>query len=162
MDKRVVETSAVVITLDNLNLKDGCIKVIGKGDKERIVPIGKFVQMELLHFIEKVRPQPYGRDYDRLFLSRGGKPITVNTVKLVFSKLAKSSGVNRLHAHLCRHTFAVNYLLNGDDIFSLREILGHNTLEMVNHYLHFTSSQITAQPHKYSPMDRMQEKESWE
>lgn len=152
-------SEAAGITLDNLNLKDGYIKIMGKGDKERIVPIGKFVQMELLHYIEKVRPQPYGRDYDKLFLSRGGKPITVNTVKLVFSRLAKSSGVNRLHAHLCRHTFAINYLLNGGDIFSLREILGHTTLEMVNDYLHFTSSQITSQHRKYSPMDRMQEKE---
>ena len=159
LDSGLRASEAAGITLDNLNLKDGYIKVMGKGDKERIVPIGKFVQMELLHYIEKVRPQPYYSDCDKLFLSRGGKPITVNTVKLVFSRLAKSSGVNRLHAHLCRHTFAINYLLNGGDIFSLREILGHTTLEMVNHYLHFTSSQITAQHHKYSPMDRMQEKE---
>ncbi len=159
LDSGLRASEAAGITLDNLNLKDGYIKVTGKGDKERIVPIGKFVQMELMHYIEKVRPQPYGRDYDRLFLSRGGKPITVNTVKLVFSRLSRSSGVNRLHAHLCRHTFAINYLLNGGDIFSLREILGHTTLEMVNHYLHFTSSQITAQHRKYSPMDRMQEKE---
>lgn len=159
LDSGLRASEAAGITLDNLNLKDGYIKVIGKGDKERIVPIGKFVQMELLHYIEKVRPQPYYSDCDKLFLSRGGKPITVNTVKLVFSRLARSSGVNRLHAHLCRHTFAINYLLNGGDIFSLREILGHTTLEMVNHYLHFTSSQITAQHHKYSPMDRMQEKE---
>lgn len=160
LDSGLRASEAAGITLDNLNLKDGYIKVVGKGDRERVVPIGKFVQMELLHYIEKVRPQPYGMDYDRLFLSRGGKPITVNTVKLVFSRLARSSGVNRLHAHLCRHTFAINYLLNGGDIFSLREILGHSTLEMVNHYLHFTSSQITAQHRKYSPMDRMQEKEN--
>jgi integrase/recombinase XerD len=46
--------------------------------------------------------------------------------------------------------------MNGGDIFSLREILGHTTLEMVNHYLRFTSSQITAQHHKYSPMDKLQ------
>jgi len=149
----------VNLKMDDVHMDEGYLKVLGKGDKERIVPIGKFVQMELLHYIEKIRPQPYGSDYDKLFLSRGGKPITVNTVKLVFSRLARSSGVNRLHAHLCRHTFAINYLLNGGDIFSLREILGHTTLEMVNNYLHFTSSQITAQHHKYSPMDRMQEKE---
>jgi len=158
LDSGLRVSEAAGITLDNLNLKDGYIKVTGKGDKERIVPIGKFVQMELLHYIEKVRPQPYGRDYDKLFLSWGGKPITANTVKLVFSRLARGSGINRLHAHLCRHTFAINYLLNGGDIFSLREILGHTTLDMVNHYLHFTSSQITAQHRKYSPMDRMQEK----
>jgi len=142
------------ITLSNLNLKDGYIRTTGKGDKERIVPIGKFVQMELLHYIEKIRPQVYCDDCNNLFLSQGGRPMTLNTVKMVFSKLARSSGVNRLHAHLCRHTFAINYLLNGGDIFSLKEILGHTTLDMVNHYLHFTSSQITAQHHKYSPMDK--------
>ena len=67
--------------------------------------------------------------------------------------------MKKLHAHLCRHTFAINYLLNGGDIFSLKEILGHTTLDMVNHYLHFTSSQITNQHHKFSPMDKLQEVE---
>ena len=132
--------------MDNLNLKDGCIKVIGKGAKERIVPIGKFVQMELLHYIEKVRPQPYGSDYNKLFLSRGGKPITSNTLKLVFSRMANKSGIKRLHAHLCRHTFAINYLLNGGDIFSLKSILGHTSLDMVNNYIHFTSTRKAEKP----------------
>jgi len=130
---------------------------MGKGAKERIVPIGKFVQMTIWNYIDKVRPEPISLDYNNLFLTQGGKPITVNTVKLLFSRLSKRSGVERLHAHLCRHTFAINYLLNGGDIFSLREILGHTTLDMVNHYLHFTSSQITAQHDKYTPMDKLQE-----
>lgn len=143
------------ITMSHINLKDGFIKVMGKGAKERVVPIGKFVQMNLWRYLDHFRPNT-SEGCDKLFLSRSGKPITVNTIKLVFSRLAKSSGVTRLHAHLCRHTFAINYLLNGGDIFSLREILGHTTFEMVNHYLHFTSSQITAQHHKYSPMDRFQ------
>ena len=144
------------ITLGQFNSKEGYIKVMGKGAKERIVPVGEFVKMTLWHYIEKVRPEPVGPENDRLFLSREGKPITVNTIKLIFTRLAKGSGVNRLHAHLCRHTFAINYLLNGGDIFSLKEILGHTTLDMVNHYLHFTGSQITAQHHKYSPMDKLQ------
>jgi len=129
--------------LEQLNLKDGYIKVMGKGSKERVVPIGKFVQMTILNYLNNVRPKFMKGDCNNLFLSPIGKPITVNTIKLMFSRLAKSSGVKRLHAHLCRHTFAINYLLNGGDIFSLKEILGHTTLEMVNHYLHFTSSQIT-------------------
>lgn len=129
---------------------------MGKGSKERIVPIGKYVQMTLWHYVDKVRPKPFSGDCDNLFLSREGKPITVNTIKLMFSRLARASGVKRLHAHLCRHTFAINYLMNGGDIFSLREIVGHTTLDMVNHYLHFTSTQITEQHHKYSPMDKLQ------
>ena len=144
------------IILGNLNLTDGYIKVMGKGSKERIVPIGKYVRRVLWDYIDKVRLKPASPDISNLFLTTDGKSITANTVKLLFTRLAKSSGIKRLHAHLCRHTFAINYLLNGGDIFSLREILGHTTLDMVNHYLHFTSSQITAQHHKYSPMDKLQ------
>ncbi len=129
---------------------------MGKGAKERVVPIGKYVSMKLWHYVDRVRPRPTISGCDNLFLSRGGKPITANAIKLVFSRLAKSSGVERFHAHLCRHTFAINYLLNGGDIFSLKEILGHTTLAMVSHYLHFTSSQITDKHHKYSPMDKLQ------
>ena len=140
------------IKLANLNLKDGFVKVLGKGAKERTVPIGQYVRRVLLNYFENVRPQ---REANHLFLSPAGKPVTANAIKLIFARLARKSGVKRLHAHLCRHTFATNYLLNGGDIFSLKEILGHTTFEMVNHYLHFTSSQITAQHHKYSPMDRL-------
>lgn len=143
------------ITLGNMNLKDGYIKVMGKGSKERVVPVGKYTVTILWDYVQNVRPEPLP-DYDRLFLTVGGQSITVNTVKLLFSRLARSCGIKRLHAHLCRHTFAINYLLNGGDIFSLKEILGHTTLEMVNHYLHFTNHQITSQHHKYSPMDKLQ------
>jgi site-specific recombinase XerD len=157
LDTGLRVSEAANITLSRLNVKDGYIKVMGKGSKERIVPIGKYVQLTSFSYIDKARPKPSDPDYNYLFLSRGGKPITPNTIKLVFSRLAKKSGINRLHAHLCRHTFAINYLLNGGDIFSLKEILGHATLDMVNHYLHFTSAQIVVQHHKYSPMDKLQE-----
>jgi site-specific recombinase XerD len=155
LDTGLRASEIVGIKLSGLNLEKGNIKVMGKGAKERIVPIGKFVQGILWHYIDEVRPK-LAENPDELFLAKKGMPITVNTIKLMFSRLARDSGIRRLHAHLCRHTFAINYLLNGGDIFSLREILGHTTLEMVNHYLHFTSAQITEQHHKYSPMDRLQ------
>jgi len=148
------------IALEQLDLEKGFVKVMGEGSKERIAPIGEYVKMTLWAYINKVRPEPTAAGCDNLFLSTTGEPISANTIKLVFSRLAKNSGVKRLHAHLCRHTFAINYLLNGGDIFSLREILGHTTLEMVNHYLHFTRSQLTAQHHKYSPMDKLHKQQS--
>jgi len=156
LDTGLRASEAASITLSNLNLTDGYIKVMGKGSKERIVPIGKYIQMTLWTYIDKVRPESSSSDCNNLFLTRSGKSITVNTIKLFFSRLAKSSGIGKLHAHICRHTFAINYLLNGGDIFSLKVILGHTTLDMVNHYLHFTSSQITDQHRKYSPMDKLQ------
>jgi len=80
--------------------------------------------------MRKIRPEPASNGCDTLFLSHHGIAITANAIKLTFSRLSAKSGVNKLHAHLCRHTFAINYLLNGGDIFSLKEILGHTTLEI--------------------------------
>jgi site-specific recombinase XerD len=142
------------ITLDDVNLSQGSIRVVEKGAKERAVPIGRFVTGLLIHYIDEVRPKLNSKGSEYLFLSKDGNQMTANAIKLMFSRLAKKSGIIRLHAHLCRHTFAINYLLNGGDIFSLKEILGHSTLEMVNHYLHFTQAQISNQHRKYSPMDR--------
>ncbi|MGB2814345.1 MAG: tyrosine-type recombinase/integrase [Dehalococcoidales bacterium] len=145
------------IRMDHISLETGLIKVMGKGSRERIVPIGKFVQLTLLEYIKRIRPGLGQTDTDHLFLSSGGRPLSVNTVKLLFQRLKKSTGISKLHAHLCRHTFAINYLMNGGDIFSLKEILGHRSLDMVNHYLHFTSHQIAIQHHKFSPMDRLRD-----
>ena len=83
------------------------------------------------------------------------KPLTENSMKLMFTRLAKRSGVYRLDAHLCRHTFATRFLINGGDVFSLQQILGHSTLEMVRHYVNLASSHIAIQHQKYSPLDRI-------
>ena len=154
LDSGLRESELAGIIVDNVDLTDGFIKVMGKGRKERIVPIGKQTRMILFSYINKERMELNLHDSNFLFLSSRGTPITANAIKLMFSRLAKTSGVRRLHCHLCRHTFATNYLLNGGDIFSLKEILGHTTFEMVNRYVHFTNSQITHQHHKYSPMDK--------
>ena len=154
LDSGLRESELAGILLNNVDLNNGFIKVMGKGQKERIVPIGKQTRMVLFSYINKERMELNSHDSNFLFLSSRSTPITANAIKLMFSRLAKTSGVRRLHCHLCRHTFATNYLLNGGDIFSLKEILGHTTFEMVNRYLHFTNSQITQQHHKYSPMDK--------
>ena len=152
---RVAEVAS--ITLANLNLADGYVKVMGKGSKERIVPLGSYVCKVLWSYIDKSRPKPRVPNRNSLFLSAAGDSISTNTLKLMFTRLEKTSGIKRLHAHLCRHTFATNYLLAGGDIYSLKEILGHSTLEMVVHYLHFTNQQVTTLQHRFSPMDRLQD-----
>ena len=126
---------------------------MGKGNKERVVPIGTVAQKALLRYIYHSRPESNNVDY--LFLTLDGYHLGINGLKLMLSRLAARSGVERLHAHLCRHTFAVNYLLNGGDVFSLQQILGHSSLDMVRNYLTLTSSDIKNQHHRFSPMDRM-------
>lgn len=146
----------VNLTTGDADLEKGYLKVMGKGGKERIVPVGSSVQKILQRYVYHFRPEPSHLTVDNVFLTIEGKPLTINGVKLLFSRLAKKSGVKRLHVHLCRHTFATNYLLNGGDVFSLQQILGHSTLEMVRHYVTLAASQVTVQHRKFSPVDRME------
>jgi site-specific recombinase XerD len=123
------------LKMDDVNMNDGLLKVIGKGKKERIVPMGGNAQRALQRYLFRYRPNSFNPGIDNVFLSVVGKPLTENSVKLIFSRLARKSGVVRLHAHLCRYTFATRFLVNGGDVFTLQQILGHSTLEMVRHYV---------------------------
>ncbi|MDI6815330.1 MAG: tyrosine-type recombinase/integrase, partial [Dehalococcoidales bacterium] len=141
--------------LQDVNIEGGYLKVMGKGGKERIVPFGASVQKALLRYSLHFRPEPFSLSIQNFFLTLDGKPMTKNSIKMLFQRIAKKSGVKRLHPHLCRHTFATNYLINGGDVFSLQQILGHTTLEMVRRYVTLASAHVTVQHRKFSPMDRI-------
>ena len=144
----------VTLKMTNAHLSEGYLKVMGKGAKERIVPIGNVAQRILQRYVFHFRPESLDGD-GCLFLTLDDGPMSANAVKLIFNRLAQRSGVSRLHPHLCRHTFATNYLINGGDVFSLQQILGHTTLEMVRRYVTLASAQVRVQHRKFSPMDRM-------
>jgi integrase/recombinase XerC/integrase/recombinase XerD len=143
------------LKMDDVHMNEGLLKVIGKGKKERIVPMGSNAQRALQRYLFRYRPKPFGTSVENVFLSVVGKPLTENSIKLIFSRLAKRSGVARLHAHLCRHTFATRFLINGGDVFTLQQILGHSTLEMVRHYVNLASNHVAMQHQRYSPLDRL-------
>ena len=143
------------LRMEDVHMDEGFLKVIGKGKKERIVPIGSNAQRALQRYLFRYRSKPIYQEIDNVFLYAYGKPLTENSIKLIFVRLAKRSGVYRLHAHLCRHTFATRFLINGGDVFILQQILGHSTLEMVRHYVNLASSHVTIQHQRFSPMDRI-------
>ena len=139
----------------NADLENGVLKVLGKGARERIVPMGRESQRLLHRYVAQVRPAPLHPDIDELFLTDDGLPITVNAIGRMIRRLGRRSGVSRLHTHLLRHTFATNYLVNGGDMVSLKRILGHASFEMVQRYVHFTDQDLMMRQHRFSPMDRM-------
>jgi site-specific recombinase XerD len=145
----------VNLKLADTHMNDGYLKVVGKGRKERIVPIGRNAQRVLQRYLFRYRPEPVHPGVDNVFLSVHGEPLTENSIKLVFARLSRRSGVNRLHAHLCRHTFATRYLMNGGDVFTLQRILGHSTLEMVSHYVNMASNHVIIQHQRFSPLDHL-------
>lgn len=92
---------------------------------------------------------------DRVFLLSNLEPVTDVTIRQMFRKLKKQSGVPRICAHLLRHTFATRYLENGGDMYTLQQILGHTSLEMVKKYVHSTTRKTLPNFPKYSPLDNL-------
>jgi site-specific recombinase XerD len=144
------------LRLEDAHIEEGYFKVMGKGRRERVVPIGASAQKMLWRYIIHFRPEPIPKTADYLFLTLDGKPLTGNAVRLMIKRWGKKAGVPRLHAHLCRHTFATNYLVhNCGDVFRLQQILGHSSLEMVRRYVHFASAQVLITSQMLSPFDQM-------
>ena len=143
------------LKMDDVHIDEGLLKVMGKGKKERIVPMGSNAQRALQRYLFRYRPKPLHLGISNAFLSVLGKPLTENGIKLMFARLAKKSSVTRLHAHLCRHTFATRFLINGGDVFTLQQILGHSTLEMVSRYVNLAANHVAIQHQRFSPLDRL-------
>lgn len=143
-----------------LNLQDiipeqNFIKVLGKGDKERIVPIGTILRKNLNTYIIKFRQQLITSSEKALFLSSAGNRLNIDAIGNVFKRIKTKTGISKLHPHLCRHTFATNYLMHGGDIMSLQQILGHTSLEMVRNYMHLANSYICMKHKQLSTLDKI-------
>ena len=139
------------LVLERLYISEGYAIVDGKGNKQRVVPLGLHTRKMLLRYISR---RPGCAKTDSLFLMSDLRPITDNTVHLMFQRLKQRSGIPRLRAHLLRHTFATRYLENGGDMYALQQILGHTSLEMVKRYVHTTTRKLIPTYADYSPMDR--------
>lgn len=139
---------------DNIHISQSVIKVLGKGQKERIVPLGLYTKKLLLKYLSGYRSAPEF-DTKRLFISKDLKPMTESSIKMLFQRLRKRTKIDRIHPHILRHTFATKYLMNGGDVFSLQQILGHTSLDMVRKYSHLASAYMLNIHKKCSPLDNL-------
>jgi len=145
-----------LLPLENAHIEEGYLKIMGKGKKERVVPFGSNTKKALWRYVIHFRPEVVSSSGDYLFLTLEGNPLSTNAVKLLFKRWGRRAGVPRVHAHLCRHTFATNFLLyNCGDVFRLQLILGHTTLNMVSHYVHLASAQAMINGKIISPIDQL-------
>ena len=155
LDTGIRATEAITAQAKDVHIEDGYLKVMGNGQKERIVPFGSASQRSLLKYFYHFRADPVHQGIGNFFLTLDGYPMSYNALRLVMKRLAARSGVEHLHAHLLRHTFAVNYLVNGGDLFTLQQILGHTTLEMVRRYVALSNAHVMTQHKRFSPVDTM-------
>ena len=145
------------LRLENLWLDEGVLKVMGKGGRERLIPIGKQVQRLLWRYISHFRPELACPNSSFVFLTADGRPLTRNRVEkrmTVYGERAGLEGI-RCSPHTLRHTASVRFLRNGGDVFSLQRLLGHSTLAMTRHYCELADVDVKRAHATASPVDNL-------
>jgi site-specific recombinase XerD len=130
------------------DLQDGYARVLGKGGKEREVPVSDRTWRAVLEYFHHRN----GQHARYLFTTDDGRPYNRHALRKLLARLGERAGVPNCHPHRFRHTFAVNYLLNGGDSFTLQRVLGHSTMDMVNRYLALTRDDLAKVHQKASPV----------
>jgi integrase/recombinase XerD len=131
-------SEAVSLDKGGISLDDRLVRCIGKGDKERIVPIGRQAVEALRRYLARGRPHLDRRHRPELFLNAQGGPLTRAGAFLILRKRAAKAGLEptRVHPHLLRHSFATHLLEGGADLRSVQEMLGHADLSTTELYTH--------------------------
>lgn len=158
LDTGLRASELVGLTMSDVNLDDGMAKVYGKGNKERVVPFGAKVQKTLWKYLQRHRPKPANPLCTALFLTAAGQPISGDRLRAIIEKYANRAGIEgvRCSPHTFRHTFAISYLRNGGDVFSLQRILGHSSLDIVRIYVNLAEADVKACHQRFSPADNME------
>lgn len=128
------------LRIADMDFFNGVVKVLGKGNKERFVPVTDEALKALQDYLS-TRPSP--QPQDALFLNKNGKPLTGDGLAFIFKNLAIQSGLaRRVSPHSLRHSFATHLLNNGCDLRSLQEMLGHKNLSTTQVYTHVSLDQL--------------------
>ncbi len=134
--------------------EEGFIRVIGKGNKQRFVPINlytiKFIHIYKNQIRSKIKTQKGFED--TLFLNRRGKQLTRNMVFMILKDLVQKAGISKkVSPHTFRHSFATHLLENGADLRAIQQMLGHESITTTEIYMHLDKSFLKAVVEKFHP-----------
>ena len=131
-------SEAVTLDRQAVDLENRLVRCLGKGSKERVVPIGRPAAEALRRYLARGRPHLDRRHRPELFLNAHGGPLTRQGAFLVLRRLAAKAGLEpeRVHPHLLRHSFATHLLEGGADLRAVQEMLGHADLATTELYTH--------------------------
>lgn len=141
------------LRLNDLLLADGLVRVLGKGSKERLVPIGRNVIGAVSVYLHQVRPElDRGASKDRVLLNGRGGPLSRVGAWGVVKRCAASAGLRkRVSTHTLRHTFATHLLEGGADLRAVQEMLGHADLSTTQIYTHVDREYLRSVHRKFHP-----------
>lgn len=146
-------TELAELDIQRLHFDLGVARVMGKGQKERIVSIGKPALCAAQVYLEQLRPKLLREDRptDRLLLSRTGRPITRIVVWQIVERYARQAGLGHVHPHMLRHSFATHLLAGGADLRVVQELLGHANIRTTQIYTHVDRSRLKEVIAKHHP-----------
>ena len=141
------------LTLNSINWQVGYLVAMGKGEKERIVPLGQTAYERVKRYQEGARPLLLkGHVSDQLFLNRSGKGLTRQGFWKIVKKYAAKAGLSKaIHPHTFRHSFASHLLEGGADLRSVQIMLGHADISTTQIYTHVTRERLKEIHRKYHP-----------
>lgn len=147
------------LTLNQVNIQKRFVKCIGKGNKERIVPMNQVVCHYLKEYIEKYRPQLcHNINTHYLFLNQKGLPMKRDNFYHILQKLVQKSPIQKhVTPHTLRHTFATHLLENDADLRAIQEMLGHSNIDTTTIYTHVSKKKILDDYQRAHPRVRKKE-----
>lgn len=142
------------LSMGDLYLSQGFCRCLGKGSKQRMVPLGKPAIAAIEAYVKELRPTMMERSPDatHLFVSRHGKPLTRIELWRVIRKYARRAGIaGKVSPHTLRHSFATHLLEGGADLRVVQELLGHANIATTQHYTHVDRARLQAIHKKFHP-----------
>ncbi|WP_018660526.1 site-specific tyrosine recombinase XerD [Heyndrickxia acidiproducens] len=144
----------IQLNLDSLHLTMGFIQCIGKGDKERIIPIGRTAASSVERYIKDGRPKLISAQHrtDALFLNHHGRRLTRQGFWKILKGLAKKANIEKdITPHTLRHSFATHLIENGADLRAVQEMLGHADISTTQIYTHVSKTRLKDVYAKFHP-----------
>jgi integrase/recombinase XerD len=139
-------------TRDDVRLDDGVVRCVGKGRKERWVPLGAPAAAAVRAYLAGGRPALDRGASDRLFLSRTGRPVDRHRVfRMLRARAATAGAPSRVSPHVLRHSFATHLLSGGADLRAVQELLGHASVQTTEVYTHVDRDRLKSVHRKYHP-----------
>jgi len=141
------------LPIDNIDLHEGYLKCIGKGSKERIIPVGRKAQRAVKKYIDVVRSKYVSRgNSNMLFITRLGRIYTRQGIWKIIKKYSRLLGLDRkITVHTLRHCFATHLLSHGADLRSVQEMLGHVDISTTQIYTHIDKARLREVHQKFHP-----------
>jgi integrase/recombinase XerD len=143
----------ISLKLENINLELGLVRILGKGSKERLVPMGDYALKFLKSYLENIRPIfENEKSKNFVFLNRRGAPLTRQRFWQIIKEYAKKCGLeDKVSPHVIRHSFATHLLQGGADLRALQMMLGHASLSTTQIYTHLDYKKLKEIYEKHHP-----------